>query len=101
MFGKYRALFRRRDYLLLFGQMVSRFGDRVLYLALMAKAYELTGSALSVGALTVLQLIPDASLPCGGRRGGCIMGRLDAGACFLRGEDGDHGVLAHPDERCR
>lgn len=59
MFGKYRGLLRRRDYLvLLSGNTISRFGDEILYLALLAKVYELTGSALNVGLVTILDILP-------------------------------------------
>jgi MFS family permease len=73
--------------LLWFGQIVSQLGDWFTYVALYALLYELTGSATSVAALMVMQLLPVALVS---PSAGVIVDRLDRrrimiGADVVRG----------------
>lgn len=59
MLGPYGVLRGNRDLTLLFGgQVVSAFGDWLYILALVVLAYDLTGSATLVAALTFVRLLP-------------------------------------------
>jgi MFS family permease len=59
MLNRYRQLFGYRDYLLLTGgNLWSAIADNILFLALLAKVYELTHSPLNIGITTILQAIP-------------------------------------------
>lgn len=50
---------RHRDYRLLFiGQGVSAFGSMITYVALPYQAYQLSGSSLAVGLLSLAELVP-------------------------------------------
>jgi MFS family permease len=50
---------RHRDFRLLFiGQGVSFFGSRVTYVALPYQVFQLTGSSLAVGFLSLIELVP-------------------------------------------
>jgi MFS family permease len=59
MLGPYAVLHGNRNLQLLFGgQVVSSFGDWLYVVALAVLAYELTGSATVVAALTFVRLLP-------------------------------------------
>jgi MFS family permease len=98
MFGPYEVLRGNGNLSLLFGgQVVSAFGDWLYILALVVLAYDLTGSATLVAALTFVRLLPYALfLPFSGvladrgnrkalmigadvGRGACMLGLLFAG----------------------
>jgi MFS family permease len=98
MLGPYEVLRSNGNLSLLFGgQVVSAFGDWLYVLALVVLAYDLTGSATLVAALTFVRLLPYALfLPFSGvladrgnrkalmigadvGRGACMLGLLFAG----------------------
>jgi hypothetical protein len=92
MLGPYGVLRGNRDLTLLFcGQVVSSFGDWLYILALVVLAYDLTGSATLVAALTFVRLLPYALfLPFSGvladrgnRKALMIFADLGRGACML------------------
>ncbi len=59
MFRSYRQLFGYRDYLLLTGGNVfSAIADNILFLALLAKVYELTQSPLNIGIIAIVEALP-------------------------------------------
>ena len=45
-----------------FGQILSRFGDNIEFIALMMLIYDLTGSALSMGMIAILNTLPSVFL---------------------------------------
>ena len=92
MLGPYGVLRGNRDLTLLFGgQVVSAFGDWLYILALVVLAYDLTGSATLVAALTFVRLLPYALfLPFSGlladrgnRKALMIGADLGRGVCML------------------
>ena len=92
MFGPYRVLRGNGNLSLLFGgQVVSAFGDWLYILALVVLAYDLTGSATLVAALTFVRLLPYALfLPFSGvladrgnRKALMILADVGRGACML------------------
>ena len=92
MLGPYGVLRGNRNLSLLFcGQVVSAFGDWLYILALVVLAYDLTGSATLVAALTFVRLLPYALfLPFSGvladrgnRKALMIAADLGRGACML------------------
>src|SRR3712207_2500096 len=92
MLGPYGVLRGNRDLSLLFGgQVVSAFGDWLYILALVVLAYDLTGSATLVAALTFVRLLPYALfLPFSGvladrgnRKALMIGADLGRGVCML------------------
>jgi MFS family permease len=57
----YRLILRLRDYRLLWSaQVVSTFGDRLTQIALTTLVFSLTGSALSIGLVLTLTVLPRA-----------------------------------------
>jgi MFS family permease len=59
MLRPYRRLFEHRDYLLLTaGNLFSAIADNILFLALLARVYDLTHSPLNLGITTILEAIP-------------------------------------------
>jgi MFS family permease len=92
MLGPYAVLRGNRNLQLLFGgQVVSSFGDWLYILALVVLAYDLTGSATFVAALTFVRLLPYALfLPFSGvladrsnRKALMIGADLGRGVCML------------------
>jgi MFS family permease len=90
--GPYTVLRSNRNLQLLFGgQVVSSFGDWLYILALVVLAYDLTGSATLVAALTFVRLLPYALfLPFSGvladrgnRKALMIASDLGRGVCML------------------
>jgi MFS family permease len=70
-----QLLHANRNFRLLWlGQTVSQLGDWFTYVALYALLFELTGSATSVAALMVMQLLPIALV---GPTAGVVVDRLD------------------------
>ena len=92
LMGPYRVLRGNRSLQLLFGgQVVSSFGDWLYVLALGILAYEITGSATVVAALTFARLLPYAVLlpfsgilaDRGNRKALMIAADLGRGACMF------------------
>ena len=92
MLGPYTVLRANRNLQLLFGgQVVSTFGDWLYVIALVVLAYDLTGSATMVAALTFVRLLPYALfLPFSGvladrgnRKALMIASDLGRRACML------------------
>jgi MFS family permease len=92
MLGPYAVLRSNRNLQLLFGgQVISTFGDWLYVVALVVLAYDLTGSATLVAAITFVRLLPYALfLPFSGvladrgnRKALMIGADLGRGACML------------------
>ena len=92
MLGPYQVLRGNRNLSLLFGgQVVSAFGDWLYVLALTVLAFDLTGSATVVAALTFVRLLPEVVLlPFSGvladranRKALMIGADLGRGVCML------------------
>lgn len=62
--GNYKSIIKNKDFMLLMlSNTFSRLGTRISYIALMARAFELTNNPMSLAIVSILDLIP--SIICG------------------------------------